>query len=101
MSTHTPGPWRIDELLGPIVYDSTGQRVADCQPRLRADGRSRPRGEQHANARLIAASPELLAALKAFFDIHHGAGLLDIDVSKLQRAIDEARAVVAKAEGRS
>lgn len=56
---HTPGPW---------VVDADGQvwryelRIADTAPRG-AD--IAPRSERPANARLIAAAPDLLAALQA------------------------------------
>jgi hypothetical protein len=49
---------------------------------------------EEANARLIAAAPDLLAALKALlFNATHGNGL-----DAHYRAQDEARAAIAKAE---
>jgi len=63
MSAHTPGPWRVD----------TGQ-MAGCGPTSRylyvsANGTTvcafntdHPRPKHYADARLIAAAPELLAA---------------------------------------
>ena len=51
--THTPGPWRVN---GASVWSDAGY-VAEL---------SSPRGpdERDANARLVAAAPELLAALE-------------------------------------
>lgn len=53
MSKHTPGPW------GKIyanVRDAAGRCVADCGSRTDADAQ--------ANARLIAAAPDMLKILK-------------------------------------
>ena len=63
-SKHTPGPWCY------FVGNSTGRGLV----RIEAEGRhiaSMPRGEQsEADARLIAAAPELLTALKGLVDIY-------------------------------
>lgn len=58
MSTHTPGPWLLD---GTYVYqdDATGRTICDC-----AHSKTRDRAEQVSNAKLIAAAPELLEALR-------------------------------------
>ena len=57
--THTPGPWAItDDFIG--VHDEQGRCIADM------DSEGAPDigyGESLANARLIAAAPDLLAAL--------------------------------------
>lgn len=58
-TTHTPGPWQFD---GQVILDEDGSHVAspigcdtvDCDD------------EAIANARLIAAAPDLLAACEAF-----------------------------------
>ena len=58
-TTHTPGPWRITtDFIG--VYDSEARRIAN----LDSDG-APDFGEDEtlANARLIAAAPDMLAAL--------------------------------------
>lgn len=47
--------------------------------------------EVRANARLIAAAPELLAALE------HIAALVDLNKPEMQRAFDKAIAAIAKA----
>jgi len=58
---HTPGPWSPDE-TGVKVWSIDEHCVADCGPkRDYANGMTVCR----ANARLIAASPALLAACKA------------------------------------
>ena len=68
MSGHTPGPWRLDgddvnrygpSLVGVYVAQEEGGRICECFANclVRHDETLR------ANARLIAAAPELLAAL--------------------------------------
>jgi hypothetical protein len=58
--SHTPGPWTFDYLYDHLlVSDEHGRAVADLGPG-QADP---PVDEQVANARLIAAAPELLEAL--------------------------------------
>ena len=57
MAAHTPGPWRLDS---PYVSAPSGEHrkiVADCDQYFSDD-------ECEANTRLIAAAPELLAALE-------------------------------------
>ena len=74
MTTHTPGPWTYHRDEGTITRytiaavcigrDRTGQTVP-FEAELIADTRG-SNDEAHANARLIAAAPEMLAALRAF-----------------------------------
>ena len=72
---HTPGPWKLDAKPGLPVYVYAQQPVAGSIPPLRLelasvcsleDGRhnEQKRAETLANARLIAAAPDLLAALE-------------------------------------
>ena len=58
---HTPGPWHIGMKPGPMIYGPNGEQVAD----LRAD-MVFPE-ETTDNARLIAAAPDLLAALELVY----------------------------------
>lgn len=97
MSEHTPGPWRILEwanerkgfiaIVGP---SDPPEHVSDVFPfGKRAEGQ--PLAQHQANARLIAAAPELLNALQellhdAFEDAH-------------PEGVKKARAAIAKAEG--
>ena len=61
---HTPGPWRTDPACGDEqVLAARGELVADC---CIMGGLHRPNGERiRANARLIAAAPQLAGALLA------------------------------------
>lgn len=83
MSKHTPGPWHIDDAsYGQIVCS----RTSDVAVVRNTGGLP-----HHGNARLIAAAPELLEALKAVLLI----------ADRKHDAFDAARAAITKAEGRS
>lgn len=58
MSGHTPGPWRFDAEYGRVEAD--GRRVCD----MPSAGLSLYPEEYEANARLIAAAPAMLEALR-------------------------------------
>jgi hypothetical protein len=53
VSEHTPGPWHVGQYNG--VYDERDRSVLSLEPKEEAE----------ANARLIAAAPELLEACRA------------------------------------
>lgn len=82
-TSHTPGPWVAVELPTAIAIKSHMGNVANIQ-------RGSMREQQQANARLIAAAPDLLEALKAF--VNHGSCFDDDDMEK-------ARAAIAKVQG--
>lgn len=73
-SKHTPGPWRVEAgttlVWGECLIaedgsiENLGIPVADACNTPRSWGRIILDDEKEANARLIAAAPELLAALK-------------------------------------
>ena len=99
---HTPGPWAVDSGEALNVRAPHGGIVAQLhhlKGRHGMGGRL-PGGEAVANARLIAAAPELLEALHQLIVV---IGLTAIkyksDLDILQEAVDEARAVIAKATG--
>ena len=91
-TTHTPGPWTVtrhDDLpIGNIHHGphKPGE-VSVCAVSLRGNG------TDAANARLIAAAPDLLRALKVL-TLEAGAGLIgDAD----PKALAQAREAIAKA----
>lgn len=95
MSKHTPGPWivrAIDGSIGSIDAADGIQMVAQAMEIGHQD-RTTGSPERIANARLIAAAPELLAALKAMFNEH---GEFEYSVADLIFARD----AIAKAEGK-
>lgn len=98
MSKHTPGPW---EARGwSIKYPGNGVRVCVVD---QADKALKQFGDYDedmavckANARLIAAAPELLEALR---NLLADAESLGIDDSTVSGSAIEARAALAKANG--
>jgi len=88
---HTPGPWRIVD--GQSIHAGTGE------DRLIAHCHAGHEPERFANAHLIAAAPDLLAALlaastwfgKLHQDAHDGASLSEMKAG--------VRAAIAKARG--
>ena len=83
---HTPGPWH----LGKEGYYF--QSVRDQNEHITADVNiTRSDGEGGANARLIAAAPDLLAALESM--------IAKIDADKLPISCSIARAAIARARG--
>ena len=94
MSAHTPGPWGLD---GNLIEGPDGERVA-C---ITAYSRRTPK--QKANARLIAAAPDLLEALRGMMDAYMD--LCDENEPNYrsyefrQSKWEAARAAIAKVEG--
>jgi hypothetical protein len=89
---HTPAPWSLDRLYnGPTVYvvGSDGVSVANLRKHPERDD-----AEMQANAKLIAAAPELLAALIRLRD-------LDVNCTQAEdvAAWAQAHAAIAKAQG--
>lgn len=70
---HTPGPWRIEPWTynhgkeKKIVMQNNTDAVAEIWNLYRPDDERN--AEQNANARLIAAAPEILALLKEYHKI--------------------------------
>ena len=102
MGRHTPGPWRIGD-AGMTVY---GPKVDGEFPRMLAgSSESMPREERRANARLIAAAPELLEALKdALSQIGYLRGRLSDKERRFvapttNKCEEAAIAAIARAEG--
>ena len=98
MSAHTPGPWEADDDLDIIATDS-GVLIASVNqaadfPCLDEDEREEAQCECEANADLIAAAPDLLAALQAMV-AHYPAGINTM----LDEASTAARAAIARATG--
>jgi hypothetical protein len=102
MSKHTPGPWafststngwsytinifQADNATPTDGWSDVGYIIKTCEGEQQAI--------QHANARLIAAAPELLEALKDMLDGHE-----DACTGYGEGAADKARAAIAKATG--
>ena len=61
---HTPGPWTVHDSYG-LCVSVDNHLVAELDWNPRDGGPLPPYAENRANARLIAAAPDLLAACKA------------------------------------
>jgi hypothetical protein len=95
---HSPAPWSIEGSHGRYqdsLCDANGQAVAAIWTR-----KSYPKADDlcpsltgEANARLIAAAPDLLEALKGI--------VCEYEDSFHDPRLDQARAAIAKAEGRA
>ena len=64
MSKHTPGPWKFSGTAGLETVRTEESRHFVAWPTVTRDGQRMPSDEVEANARLIAAAPEMLAALE-------------------------------------
>lgn len=88
---HTPGPWFVREARSAalqIVVEPSGFLVA-------TNGKKGPQDVARANAFLIAASPDLLAALKALMP----EGWADDNTMDHMPGVKQARLAIIRAEG--
>ncbi len=93
MSKHTPGPWSIangspPQVIAPGKCDICAMSGAASNESVMAD------------ARLIAAAPDLLEALQALVARHftyHGGFVVDCNIS--EEEVERARAAIQRATG--
>jgi hypothetical protein len=85
-SKHTPSPWNIEP------FDPWDKQIMVNEPAVAVDYDDVDRDTQEANARLIAAAPDLLAVVHTLLATAYG----DHDGCALYI---QARAAIAKAEG--
>ncbi|HEV2674109.1 MAG TPA: hypothetical protein VGV37_06165 [Aliidongia sp.] len=102
VAKHTPGPWSNDDgLVNGIETRPRFRRPGSHSVSIDIFDASDWPAEQHdealANADLIAAAPDLLAAIKELVDITDQGDTMDV----WREALTAARAAIAKAEGRS
>lgn len=99
MTQHTPGPWVACDWGYIVADDPTGRHediyIAEVC-REDDEGRIVPPIEQQANARLIAAAPDLLAALQGLAWAVSGIEYVETEYAE---QIADARAAIAKAQG--
>ena len=98
MSEHTPGPWHISRWAGEhddggaVICDANGKRLASTESIWwKADKFAW--AEYQANARLIAAAPELLVALERI--------VYDLGPYVKASDLQPARDAIAKARGKA
>lgn len=93
MSKHTPGPWEVRKNEPWVIAKAYGNMKSVVHLNLPIEQSE----EQRANARLIAAAPDLLEALELMLDRFR-----DTEGSHGQweeEATENARAAIAKATG--
>lgn len=93
-SKHTPGPWYFDPEHRPHHYGcnvgaETGECIATVAPGENGDS------ETIANARLIAAAPDLLAACEEFVR------KVESGEARSKRSYAEMKAAISRAKGES
>lgn len=106
-STHTPGPWKLyNNSTTEICAGENNEWVAETCFKLATGGVGHRKQDcykkEAANARLIAAAPDLLVAIKFLIENVDALGInamLDRDgrVTSLPNAVLNARAAIAKA----
>ncbi len=106
MTQYTPGPWHVER----IGSGYRSQQEKGMMHRIIADSGDhrhyeigtiyyKPMAEEgEANARLIAAAPELLEALRTM--LYHFQPTAEIGPDEIENAVAEANAAIAKAENR-
>lgn len=99
MSKHTPGPWRVlNDGITVVPPKPRGQTVI-CRMREVYGNRA----ERQKNAALVAASPDLLEALREVIRLvprpYATVDVLDKGPDPEHPAVIAARATIAKAEG--
>jgi hypothetical protein len=86
MIQHTPGPWTFNETIPRMVSSKEGYITRDI---CRMDDSTMSAFNQNANARLIAAAPDLLEAVQDLLD----------NVPPLWECAERAQAIVDKLTG--
>ena len=100
---HTPGPWTYDSTWS-LINGPKKEEVAAIHSGTIGDRVHRQqRAIADANARLIAAAPEMLEALKlltTYVEEYKRGKIWDINFVEVTNAINKARAAIARAEGK-
>ncbi len=93
MSQHTPGPWKVEEVDGYITGHITAEAHTYCGNTVgRKDSVTAPDSMTRADAYLIAAAPDLLAACQdvIYQDDFYGSTVM-------RQCIDAIKAAIRKA----
>lgn len=91
---HTPGPWEIHDAVATNVIGGLAYRVARCD----FDG-AEPCPEAMANARLVAAAPDLLTACSAALSLLGDTRISQRSPGEKGDVVADLRAAIAKARG--
>jgi hypothetical protein len=88
-TTHTPGPWHLAEIPNHPVFVMAGLQSI-CEIAHPGDFTA-PSPDMEANARLIAAAPDLLAALERLVDAVDRNAVRQEDWPELRQAYEAIR----------
>lgn len=105
MTAHVPGPWTYED--GEILADRIGVPIANVLqpadfPCLTDEGRERAQAECDANGHVLAASTDMLEALrKVHTNMRVRAGEKGVKAWEGDFVRREVEAAIAKAEGRA
>lgn len=97
-SEHTPGPWETNTLYSKVITPT--KEICDVSVNANEEGFTYD--EWRANARLIAAAPDLLEALEGFekaFEISNERYVDWVPTSELIDAFHHALNIINKAKG--
>lgn len=95
-AAHTPGPWTVHMPGSVRACDGSHDTVDGCRTIVEAEIIGIPRAEAEANARLIAAAPDLLQLVREALDAFENRE----SVINIRDWVTSARAAIARAEGR-
>ena len=101
MSEHTPGPWKAKKWVGTDPYDDPDRPFVEVGNVHWSPKNWKPAAaiEQTANARLIAAAPEMLEALEKVISEYIKSLYNSDRALYLGRAMNAAEKTIAKAKG--
>ena len=91
---HTPGPWKANFVISGAAYIFGGDRNF-----ARVFNEWQDEANREANARLIAAAPELLEALESIAEFWNRDQNEKAMIGACWHAIETAEAAIAKAKG--
>lgn len=95
---HTPGPWKLVlNKFGCEAAVTVANKNSPDQPFIVAMCDDGEHLNNEANARLIAAAPEMLKAIKQLYSIYMDFNRTSFDLNEIRSILDKA---IAKAEGR-
>jgi hypothetical protein len=96
MTQHTPGPWKTSFLDDTRIEDKNGSDVAMALGEYSTES-----DRMEANARLIAAAPDLLEAAKSAWMLIEQINEFGkcVDGQTFDLAYDKVKAAIAKAKG--
>ena len=105
-TTHTPGPWHVESpsnVMGNATIRTESGSVIAIMPNMTIDANPMTRFDDPANGAVLAAAPDLLAALKLLVahvdSLARRHEMTAADHGALNLRLHESRAAINKAKG--